>query len=1034
MANYSVAKNMISDKALKALADDNAYGFWELNLEKKEITVGGSLLETTGYAINCFASGEIPLQKYVHEDDCALREQYIRDYMSGVNRSEDMIFRLITATGGTVWLRETCRIVERGENDQVISIAGLIYHVLGSQNSNPQYLQVIKMQIEAAIGNSETQRRLLYAIGSISSRLISVESENFNLEIYNSLKILGEAANVDRVYIWENYFEGGKPFCRQTHEWSGGAEPQQNNEVTACMNYEDVPHWRDCIENGVYINELVKNLPEPERSILEPQDIVSLLVIPIRYRGRIWGFFGFDDCKNERVFSEIEESTLRSAGVLMVSAILRNELVQQEMDSKDILMEQGKLLRAVNKSASLLLEDLDLRYEAVIEDALRELGESVGADRSYIWKNSFIDGDLYASEVAEWAKGMPSKKVRPQNVPYAGFLPQWRELLNSGKGLRFTYRELSNAISHFPTMSHVKSLLVIPLIMHGDFWGFIGFDDFYNVREFTEMQTNILNSGGMLIAAAMLRNDMTDRLIEAREQALLSMNAKSDFLARMSHEIRTPMNAIIGMTTIASKTTDAEKIKYCLEKIDSSSHQLLGVINDVLDMSKIDANKLEIIEEEFNFEHMLQNVFNVVQVKLEEKQQTLKFHFQEIFSRNIVSDELRLSQVLINLLNNAAKFTPESGSIDVEISEKSLEDGMVRLHVEVRDTGIGIAPERLDKLFNSFEQADGSITRQYGGTGLGLAICKSIVELMGGKIWVESTVGVGSKFIFEIDTLWGNTHQSTDDIQIDLDELKILVVDDEPEVLEYFGAILDSFKFNHDTALGGREAIKKAADSVESGKPYNIAFLDWNMPDINGRETALEIKRYMGANSIVIMVSAADWSEIEQEAAEIGVNEYLPKPILPSSLFNMVIKLLKNTPAAKAQNAENLYCWTGKKLMLVEDIEINREIVMSILEDTGITVETAINGVEAVEKFSKDPSVYDIILMDIQMPVLDGISATKRIRAMDNENARNVPILAMTANAFKEDEQACLSAGMNDHIAKPIDIEDLLEKIEHYMS
>ena len=1034
MKNYSVARGMISDKALKALADDNAYGFWELNMELGEIKIGGSLMETTGYVDDDFASGEIPLQKFVCEEDYAARELYIRDHMEGNSRYEDIIFRLNTAGGETVWLRETCRIVDVDESGKVMSIACLVYHVLGSKTSNPQYIQVVKSQIEAAIGSSETQRRLLYAIGTIASRLISVEPENFCQEMYNSLKILGEAARVDRAYIWENYLEDGRPFCRQTYEWSGTAEPQQGKDITASMDYDWVPYWRDCIENGIYINEIVKNLPDTEREVLEPQDIVSILVIPIRYRGEIWGFFGFDECKEERIFSEIEESTLRSAGVLMVSAILRNDLVQQEMNSKDVLMEQEKLLRAVNNSANMLLDDLDVNYEEIIVDALRELGESVSVDRAYIWKNSIVEGVLCCSEVAEWFKEERSNEIRPMNIPYDDFLPNWQMLLVSESGISLTYEDLDENLLKFPGMGSIKSLLVMPIIMHGQFWGFIGFDDCSRVRKFTEAQISILNSGGMLIAAAMLRHDMTERLIEAKEQALFSMNAKSDFLARMSHEIRTPMNAIIGMTTIASKTFDIEKIKYCLEKIDSSSHQLLGVINDVLDMSKIDANKLEIIKEEFNFEDMLQNVFNVVHVKMEEKQQTFKFHFNSIFSRNIISDELRLTQVLINLLNNAVKFTPESGSINVEISEQSFEDDRVRLHIEVVDTGIGIAPERIDRLFNSFEQADGSITRQYGGTGLGLAICKSIVELMGGSIWVESVEGEGSKFIFEIESTWGNWLQSACDIQIDIDELRILVVDDEIEALEYFGSILESFKFSHDTATGGRDAISKTASSVEAGKPYNIVFLDWNMPDINGRDAAVEIKKLLGANSIVIMVSSADWSEMEHEATAIGVDNYLAKPILPSSLFNMVIKLIKNTPAAKTDNAEHLYKWTGRKMMLVEDIEINREIVMSILEDTGIEVETAINGVEAIEKFSAKSSEYDIILMDVQMPVLDGISATKRIREMEDINAQTIPILAMTANAFKEDEQACLEAGMNGHIAKPINIEDLLEKIAYYIS
>jgi len=1034
MGGYLINKNMISNEALKALASDDLYGFWEVNIEKKEVTISPSLLDLVGLTGGDLAYGAIILQEFVHEEDAYRRERYIRGYLDGNGHEEDIVFRLNTANGEPIWCREACRVVAKNEKGEVTNITGLLHNVLIMDRATPHYEQAVNDQLEIAVKNSEIQRRLLYAIGIIAGKLISVKSENFYKDMHESLKIIGEVVNVDRVYIWENYLEDGKPFCRQTYEWSGNAEPQQGKDITASMDYEMVPYWRDSIEKGIYINSFVEDLPQEEREILQAQDIVSILVVPIKRGDEIWGFFGFDDCKNERVFSEIEKNTLQSAGVLMVSAILRNSLVEKESESRNILMEQEKLLRAVNNSASLLLDDLGTDYSGTIIDALRELGESVGVDRAYIWRNSIIDNVLCCSEVAEWYKDARSNESHPQNIPYDEFLPNWRELLESESGLSLMYDDLSEALMNFPGMEDVKSFLVMPIVIHGQFWGFIGFDDCHDKRKFTEAQINILTSGGMLIAAAMLRNDMTDRLIEAREQALFSMNAKSDFLARMSHEIRTPMNAIIGMTAIAAKADDVEKIKYCLEKIDGSSRQLLGVINDVLDMSKIDANKLEIISEEFNFEQMLQNVFNVVQVKMEEKQQILKFRFENIFTKNIISDELRLSQVLINLLNNAVKFTPEGGLINIEIREESFEDNKLRLHIEVNDTGIGIAPERIDKLFNSFEQADGSITRQYGGTGLGLAICKSIVELMGGKIWVESKVGEGSKFIFEIDSLWGDSISNIYDVQIDMDELNILVVDDEAEVLRYFGAMLDNFKFSYDTALGGREAIKKVAERANTDKPYNIVFVDWNMPGLNGKDTAIEIKQHMSANSMVIMVSSADWSEIEAEANSIGITNYLAKPILPSSVFNMVIGLLKRKPLPKAENADNIYKWAGKKLMLVEDIEINREIVMSILEDTGITVDSAINGVEAVERFAEGSSDYDIILMDVQMPVLDGISATKRIRAMDDINAKKIPILAMTANAFKEDEQACLAAGMNDYIAKPINIEELLTKISYYIS
>jgi len=501
----------------------------------------------------------------------------------------------------------------------------------------------------------------------------------------------------------------------------------------------------------------------------------------------------------------------------------------------------------------------------------------------------------------------------------------------------------------------------------------------------------------------------------------------------MSHEIRTPMNAIIGMTAIAKKSDDVVKIKECLRKVDDSSRQLLSIINDVLDMSKIESGKFEITSYEFDFERMIQNVINVVQVRMNEKHQRFLLDFNISYKRKMISDELRLSQVLINLLGNAVKFTPDLGTIKLKIDETTLEDDTSLLHVEVIDNGIGITPEAQGRLFTSFEQVDGSTSRKFGGTGLGLAICKKIVTLMDGTIWLESEIGKGSSFIFEVKVKWGSEHQPYANKTGIKDDMRILVIDDSAAALEYYKEIISGFSFMCDAVLSGREGLKLIEKSLENGNPYNVLLLDWRMDDMDGFETAVEIKRLMNDDIEILIVSSVDWIDIEEDMSKIDLTHFLPKPVLPTVLYNTITGLTANVTESSEGKKIGGYDWSGKKMLLVEDIEINREIIISVLTDTNIDIESAENGEIACEMFRKNGDIYDIILMDIQMPVLDGLEATRRIRMMKTAKSADIPIIAMTANAFKEDIDNCINAGMNSHIAKPIDADTICDDIAKYL-
>jgi signal transduction histidine kinase/ActR/RegA family two-component response regulator len=578
------------------------------------------------------------------------------------------------------------------------------------------------------------QSNLLQAVNTVSAVLINTDADDYGSAVYEALRTLGQAASVDRSYIWESYEQDGKLFCRQLYEWSEGAEPQQGKDFTITTSYDEVPFWKDAVLNGKTLNMLVKDLPSPERETLEPQSIKSILIIPLFHNGQSWGFIGFDDCRDERTFAKEHEQVLRSGGALIVSNILRYRMIQS--------------------------------------------------------------------------------------------------------------------------------------------------------------------------------------LVEAKETAFAHARAKSEFLSRVSHEIRTPMNAIMGMTRLAQKSDDIATVRRYLNTVEVSSEQLLDIINSMLDMSKIDAGKMGIEREEFDFDKMLKKVANIAQVKLYEKEIKFTIDCKQLFTRYVIGDERRIAQILVNLLDNAAKFTPAKGHVELKIY-LPIVDGKNRpiLRIEVSDNGCGIAPEVRGRIFQPFEQGDGSAVRLYGGTGLGLAICKHLSELMGGKIWVESEPGKGATFFVEIKFEWGK----------ELDEK---------------------------TKSPIATAVPAPADSAETTAP--------------------------------------------------------------------------------ADDEPN-YDFRGHCVLVAEDIEVNRKLMSLFLEETNIIIDNAENGVETVNKYKANPEKYSVILMDIQMPILDGLSATRQIRSSGLPNAKTIPIIAMTANAFKEDVDLSIEAGMNGHITKPIDIPELLKTLSEVM-
>ena len=518
-----------------------------------------------------------------------------------------------------------------------------------------------------------------------------------------------------------------------------------------------------------------------------------------------------------------------------------------------------------------------------------------------------------------------------------------------------------------------------------------------------------------------------------------SSKAKNDFLSRMSHEIRTPINTIVGMSHIANSTNDLFKMKSCLTKIDIASKQLIGIINDVLDMSTLEAGLLKINRDIIQLERMLIEVCNLIIEKSEEKVQDLQVVIERDVPAFIYGDEYRLSQILINLLTNAIKFTDKSGKIRLQVSIQYQKIGKAGLLFSVIDNGIGIAAEALPKIFEPFEQINGTQSRKYGGTGLGLSICKHLVELMSGEINVKSTLGAGSTFTvkLEVDVFEKQGYYPLVlKHDIPLKTLpRILFVDDNQDLLDYFTYLTQEYRIPIDLAGSGPDALERVGQAVENGHPYNIIFMDLQMPELDGIETSRRIHTTYGEYPIVLLTSSVIWPRVEQEAAEAGIFRFVSKPLFPSSVFRMIDDLVVHArEKSSGGQPDNIPDFSSKRILLAENININRDIIHRYLAGTGVVVEDTVNGMEALYKFKANPAAYDLILMDLQMPEMDGYESTKQIRGLDIREADTVPIIAMTTDFFQKDIQRCLDSGMNGHIQKPVNRSSLHEVLSDHLN
>lgn len=535
-----------------------------------------------------------------------------------------------------------------------------------------------------------------------------------------------------------------------------------------------------------------------------------------------------------------------------------------------------------------------------------------------------------------------------------------------------------------------------------------------------------------------LINDELKRQQKILQDALLvaqkANDAKRDFLSRMSHEIRTPMNAIIGMSAVAFNYLDDKKrTADCLSKITFSSKHLLMLLNDVLDMSIIENGKLNIRQELFDLKNLVTSLADINYGLATAKGLAFEIVISGFKDELLLGDSMRVNQILLNLLSNAIKFTPKGGSVRLEIRMLRSASDKIWLRFIVKDSGIGMKKEFLEHLYEPFEQADNGIARKYGGTGLGMAITKNLVAIMDGTIEVESQEGAGTTFMVDLPFGVSKVDKKT---AAEMEEMRVLVVDDDNDTCEHAAVLLKGMGVNVDWALNGFEAIEKVRSACEDdGRCYDVCFIDWCMPELDGIETARRMRSYVGPDVLIIIISAYDWSGIEEQAKAAGVNAFIAKPFFASNLYNMLLTVSRKPELGfSAVGNKETYDFGGKKVLLVEDNELNMEIASELLKFVNLQVEHAENGKVAVNIFrnSKEKE-YALIFMDIQMPLMNGYDAARCIRSSEHPAAGTIPIIAMTANAFNDDVQAAFDAGMNGHLAKPIDVEVLYKTIARYI-
>ncbi|MDR0391051.1 MAG: response regulator [Planctomycetaceae bacterium] len=952
-------------------------GVWNCDMENRRLHSVSGFFERFGYSRSDVDNIKLDdWLSYIYPDDTGYVKSQLKDFLSG-------------ASGGNI--DYVCRIMSKLDSSLIwIHVHGVAFSVDtdGAPIRASGTIQDIT-KIKEVEKSLEMRDRLMAATNEVAKILLD-SNDDFDSHVWRALEVLGKAALVDRVYVWKNHANKNKNeqlYITQLYEWSINSVTPQDSNLTVDIPFDEaVPSWRNILSAGKCVNNLVRLMPRVEQDFLRLRGAVSILVAPIIFNDELWGFIGFDDCSHERIWREVEAAILRSAGMLVASAIVRCE-------TRESLEVEQTLMRRIFETsptgvAITVNETLKLQNKPFAAMLGLKVGESVV--------------DVYVNKAD-------------------------RELLKREMQTKST-------VVNYPIQLHCVDGII---------------------RDFLATLQSIKYEGESawlcwFVDISELKQSERAMKI-ARDLAEAGTRAKGEFLARMSHEIRTPMNAILGMTYLCLQTSLTEKQRDYLIKTQTATTNLLEIIDDILDFSKIEAGKIELESIQFHLSDVLRDIIDVVEIKANDKGLQLQTNVSERVYDHLIGDPTRLRQVLTNLVNNAVKFTTD-GSVTVNVdvyfkdnnkcNDKSSDtiesevfcnnpkiinndnlpnNDVILLTFEVFDTGIGMTEEQVANLFKSFTQADGSTTRKYGGTGLGLVIAKNLVELMGGTIGVRSQCGKGSVFWFVLP--FTKVTKVIDNDKMNFAGRRVLVVDDDPIAREHIRELIVSLSIRVDTVDSGEAAVALLLNAARNGLCYDLTLVDWKMPRIDGIETIRQIRlsSEIREQPQILMISAYDREECLRQARSLGLAGFLVKPITLRALneaFNRVFDsnatIPENTETTQSEEIIN-----DKKILLVEDNKINQLVATEILRLLGVNLVIANNGLEALDAVQKDD--FDLILMDVQMPVMDGLTAAKEIRKMNKSNLSTIPILAMTANAMDVDYQKSIESGMDDHLTKPID-------------
>jgi signal transduction histidine kinase/DNA-binding response OmpR family regulator len=872
----------------------------------------------------------------------------------------------------------------------------------------------------------ERSKKMADIVNNTAVIFLSNSEKTFEEMMTIGVGAIADIAGLDRLSVWRNSLVKGTLHTSQIYRWdrAAGGTTRATPGLIDTTYDKLAPRWKELLARGETINSPICLLPEA--AMLKSFGVVSAFITPIFIGGNFWGFVLFEDRHNERYFESDCTEMMRLAAFLFANTVMRVEMdrnLREQDEQLKIRLEQQELVSDIAKSFVTSGES-----ETLINEAVARLGRYLGTSRIVILGIDYEHSDTYI------AYSWHNENLPPPHQVIPGAL----EIINAGfpetlQGDTITPTISCDDISRDAFYGRLESagmlaFVCAPLYVEGYLWGMISVEQCDRKRRWLESEKSFIAMIASVIAGAIMHSIYNDRLKKALARATAASEAKGVFLSNMSHEMRTPMNTIMGMASIGKNSPNLERKDYALGKIEEASSHLLGVINDVLDMSKIEANKLEIVLADFSFEKMLKKSVNAICIRMEQKQQKFQVIIDGKIPYMLVGDDQRLTQVIINLLSNAVKFTPEGGQISLSAFLEEEKDGICTIAIEVSDTGIGISPEQSERLFNAFEQADSGTSRKFGGTGLGLVISKRIVEMMGGEIGVVSELGKGAKFRFSFKAERCKDSPGTLlDPSVNWETMKVLAVDDAEEVLSYFTEIFKRYGVSCDTAISGDAAMER----IRETGGYDIYFVDWKMPGMNGIELSKQIKNFnKNKKAVVIMISATEWAIIRDEAEGAGIDKFLMKPLFASDIMDCMNVCLGvgGSSMSKRRRTVKYGEFKGCRILLAEDVEINREILLANMENTDVEIDCAENGVEALRLLAESPKKYDLVFMDVQMPEMDGLEAARRIR----ENGNKIPIIAMTANVFREDVERCLAAGMDDHIGKPLDMDNVFKKIRKY--